>query len=243
MSSATDVYSQSSSDSADMTFTEHLEELRSRIFKILLAICLGMVASYIFIDEIVRIITAPAGKLYYLRPAEAFFIYLKTGFVAGFVIASPLVFYQIWAFIMPALSVSQRLRLWIVSLGSVTFFVAGLLFAYTFVLPVGLKFFMGFDSFHVQPMISMESYIDFILFLLLPFGIVAQMPLVLSLAAWAGFVSSYMLGKIRPYVIFGIFIFAAIATPPDVISQMLLAIPMITLYEIGLLFIRYVLKR
>ncbi len=243
MSSISQVYADDNTAAASMTFTEHLEELRARIFKILLAVCLGMAASYLYIDEIITIITSPAGKLYYLRPAEAFFIYLKVGVVAGLVLASPLVFYQIWAFIMPALSVTQRLRLWLVVFSSVSFFLAGLLFAYFLVLPLGLKFFMGFDTFYVQPMISMESYIDFILMLILPFGVVAEMPLVLTLAACAGLVTSQLLIKVRPYVIFGIFVLAAIITPPDVVSQLLLALPMIGLYEADLLFIRYILRR
>lgn len=243
MSSISQVYADDNTAAASMTFTEHLEELRARIFKILLAVCLGMAVSYLYIDEIVAIITSPAGKLYYLRPAEAFFIYLKVGVVAGLVLASPLVFYQIWAFIMPALSVTQRLRLWLVVFSSVSFFLAGLLFAYSLVLPLGLKFFMGFDTFYVQPMISMESYIDFILMLILPFGVVAEMPLVLTLAACAGLVTSQLLTKVRPYVIFGIFVLAAIITPPDVVSQLLLALPMIGLYEAGLLFIRHILRK
>lgn len=243
MSSISQVYADDNTAAASMTFTEHLEELRARIFKILLAVCLGMAVSYLYIDEIVAIITSPAGKLYYLRPAEAFFIYLKVGVVAGLVLASPLVFYQIWAFIMPALSVTQRLRLWLVVFSSVSFFLAGLLFAYFLVLPLGLKFFMGFDTFYVQPMISMESYIDFILTLILPFGVVAEMPLVLTLAACTGLVTSQLLTKVRPYVIFCIFVLAAIITPPDVVSQLLLALPMIGLYEAGLLFIRHILRK
>lgn len=92
MSSISQVYADDNTAAASMTFTEHLEELRARIFKILLAVCLGMAVSYLYIDEIITIITSPAGKLYYLRPAEAFFIYLKVGVVAGLVLASPLVF-------------------------------------------------------------------------------------------------------------------------------------------------------
>ena len=88
----------------EMTFTEHLEELRNRLFKSLAALLLGLAASYCFIDSIVAFVTAPAGKLYYMRPAEAFFIYLKVGIVSGALLASPLIFYQLWAFIMPAFS-------------------------------------------------------------------------------------------------------------------------------------------
>lgn len=242
MSVTLDVTEQVSSQTeARMTVTEHLEELRSRIFKILGAALLGMAASYFYIDELVAFFTAPAGKLYYLRPAEAFFIYLKVGVVAGLAFTSPLIFYQLWAFVMPAFSPKEKLLLGGVVLASVALFFAGLGFAYTFVLPLGLQFFMGFDSSFVQSMISMESYVDFVL-LLLPFGLVFEMPLVLVLGSCLGLLNSGLLCRWRKYVLFGIFVIAAVLTPPDVISQLLLALLMQLLYELSILFIKYILR-
>ena len=226
-----------------MTYTEHLDELRTRLLRMLAAVAAGMLLSYIYIDSLVAFFTAPAERLYYLRPAEAFFIYLKVGLVCGLVFASPVAFYELWAFVMPAFTLRQRLRLTLIAIASVLLFGAGLAFGHRFILPLGLRFFMGFDSATVQSMISMESYVDFVLTAVLPFGFVAELPLVLSLAACLGLVSSSLLVRGRRYVIFGIFTFAAIATPPDAVSQLLLAVPMLLLYEIGLLFIRYVLKK
>ena len=227
----------------EMTFTEHLEELRIRLFKSLAALLLGLAVSYCFIDSIVAFVTAPAGKLYYMRPAEAFFIYLKVGLVSGALLASPLIFYQLWAFIMPAFSMGQRLRLSGLATLSVLLFVAGLSFSYKFVLPLGWAFFTGFGEQNIQSMISMENYIDFILVVLLPFGVIFELPLVLTIGACCGLVTSFALKKYRRYVIFISFLLAAILTPPDVVSQVMLALPLLLMYELSIIFIQHVLRR
>ena len=227
----------------EMTFTEHLEELRNRLFKSLAALLLGLAASYCFIDSIVAFVTAPAGKLYYMRPAEAFFIYLKVGIVSGALLASPLIFYQLWAFIMPAFSMKQRLRLSGLAALSVLLFVAGLCFAYNFVLPLGWAFFTGFGAQNIQSMISMENYIDFILVVLLPFGVIFELPLLLTIGACCGLITSFALKKYRRYVIFISFLIAAILTPPDIVSQVMLALPLLLMYELSIIFIQHVLRR
>lgn len=227
----------------EMTFTEHLEELRNRLFKSLAALLLGLAASYCFIDSIVAFVTAPAGKLYYMRPAEAFFIYLKVGIVSGALLASPLIFYQLWAFIMPAFSMKQRLRLSGLAALSVLLFVAGLSFAYNFVLPLGWVFFTGFGAQNIQSMISMENYIDFILVVLLPFGVIFELPLLLTIGACCGLITSFALKKYRRYVIFISFLVAAILTPPDVVSQVMLALLLLLMYELSIIFIQHVLRR
>ncbi len=227
----------------EMTFTEHLEELRNRLFKSLAALLLGLAASYCFIDSIVAFVTAPAGKLYYMRPAEAFFIYLKVGIVSGALLASPLIFYQLWAFIMPAFSMKQRLRLSGLAALSVLLLVGGLSFAYNFVLPLGWAFFTGFGAQNIQSMISMENYIDFILVVLLPFGVIFELPLLLTIGACCGLITSFALKKYRRYVIFISFLVAAILTPPDVVSQVMLALPLLLMYELSIIFIQHVLRR
>ncbi len=230
-------------DSNEMTFTGHLEELRNRIFKMLIALIAGLFISYFFIDNIVSYVTEPAGSLYYLRPAEAFFIYIKVGLVAGMIISSPFIFYQLWAFIMPAFSLQGQLKLTFIAVASVVLFVSGLLFSYYLVLPLGLAFFTGFDGQGIQAMISMENYVDFVLLMVLPFGIIFELPLILILGAYLDLITSSLLVQGRRYVIFGSFVLAAILTPPDVISQVLLAMPMLAMYELSILFIKYILNR
>ena len=232
-----------STGAGEMSFTEHLEELRHRLMKMLLAVVVGLFISYCFIDTIVSFVTAPAGKLYYLRPAEAFFIYIKVGAVAGCVIATPIIFYQLWAFVMPAMNIKQRLWLLAITVLSLGLFASGILFSYYLVLPLGLAVFTGFDAQGVQAMISMENYIDFLLMLLLPFGLIFELPLVIIVGAGLGIITSNGLKRMRPYVILLSFLLAAILTPPDVISQIMLAVPMLCMYELSLLFIRYILQR
>lgn len=226
----------------DMSFTEHLEELRRRLLKILAAFGLGLVISYAYIDTIAPLFLAAAGKLYYMRPAEAFFIYLKIGAAAGCLMASPFIFYQLWAFIMPAFSLRQRLWLSLLTVLSVVFFTGGLLFSYFLVFPLSWAFFTGFDSQGVQALISMENYVDFLLTMLLPFGFIFELPLLLFVGTALGFLSSRSLRRCRPYVIFGSFVVAAILTPPDVVSQLLLAAPLVLLYELSILFIRFFIE-
>lgn len=227
----------------EMSFTEHLEELRSRLFKMLFAAVVGFVLSYVFIEAIVGFVTAPAGKLYYMRPAEAFFIYIKLGAFAGCLFASPIIFYQLWAFVMPAFSARQCL--WIVgcTLLSLSLFLGGLLFSYYIVFPLGLAFFTGFDAHDVEAMISMENYVDFFIMLLLPFGFIFELPLVLILLSMTGLITSAGLKKLRPYVVLSSFFIAALLTPPDVISQALLALPMLIMYEMSIIFIHYILQK
>lgn len=226
-----------------MSFTGHLEVLRQCIIKVLLAAVAGMAVSYFLIDGMIGILTAPAGKLYYMRPAEAFFIYLKIGVAGGIVLASPLIFYQFWSFVLPAFTAKARWLVTLLVLASVTLFVGGLLFAYFCVLPLGLTFFLGFDSEYVQSMLSMENYVDFVFMLLFPFGIIFELPLFLIVFAWLDIISSRLLIFWRKYVVLLIFVIAAVITPPDVVSQILMAVPMLLLYELSILFIRYILKK
>ena len=125
---------------------------------------------------------------------------------------------------------------------AVLLFFSGLLFSYYLVLPLGLAFFTGFGAGEIEALISMENYIDFFMMLLLPFGFIFEMPLVLVVGAVLGIISSSSLKRIRPYVILMSFFLAALLTPPDVISQVLLALPMLLLYELSILFIRYILQ-
>jgi len=226
-----------------LTVTEHLTELRQRLIKSLLALAAGTMFSWAFIDVIIAALTAPATNLYYMRPAEAFFIYLKVALVGGLVLASPIIFYQLWAFILPALTVRARSILLFFSLSSAALFVAGLAFSYFFVFPAGLAFFTAFAGDKIAPLLSIESYLDFLLMLLLPFGPIFNLPLLLIVLAQCGVLSSEKLQSARRYVIVAAFIIAGILTPPDAFTQVMLALPMLLLYELTRLFIKFVLKR
>ena len=230
-------------DDGTMSITAHLEELRSRIIKSLLAIAAGSGVAYFFLDEITKFLTAPVGKLYYMQPGEAFFTYLKIDIVAGFLIALPIIFFHVWQFFLPALTKSERAVLGLLVPASVILFFAGLAFAFFLILPLAIKFFMGFSSEDLQSMFSFQNYFDFVITFLLPFGFVFELPLIVIVLAQLGILTSEFLGKYRRIIFFLSFIIGAIITPPDIISQVSLALPVILLYEAGYRIVKHILRK
>ena len=220
-------------DDGSMPLTAHLEELRSRIIKSLLAIVFGSCVSYFFLDEITNFLTAPVGKLYYMQPGEAFFTYLKIDIVAGFLIALPIIFFHIWRFFLPALTLGERAIFGVLVPASVILFFAGLAFSFFLIMPTALKFFM----------VSFQNYFDFVIMFALPFGFVFEMPLVIIVLGKIGILTSEFLGKYRRIVFFLSFIVGALVTTPDVITQVAVAIPVMMLYEVGYLVVKYVLRK
>ena len=225
-----------------MSLTAHLEELRSRIIKSLLAVAFGSGVSYFFIDDIVKFLTEPVGKLYYMQPGEAFFTYLKIDIVAGFLIALPIIFFHIWQFFLPALTKNERAILGVLVPASVILFFAGLAFSFFLIMPTALKFFMGFSTDDLQTMFSFQNYFDFVIMFALPFGFVFELPLVIIVLGKLGILTSEFLGKYRRIVFFLSFVVGALVTTPDVITQVAVAIPVMMLYEVGYLVVKYILK-
>ena len=231
-------------DEGSMSLIAHLTELRSRLIKCLVAVALGSCVGYYYIDAIMHYITLPAGKLYYMQPAEAFFTYLKVAIFAGFLIALPVVFFELWRFVLPALTKNERKVMGIVLPSSVFLFFGGLAFSFFFVLPAGIRFFLGFGNTDLEPLFSIDKYLDFVIAFVLPFGVIFELPLVIVILAKLGFVSSAFLRKKRKLVIFLTFVVGAVISPtPDVFSQSMIAIPMILLYEVSLFIVRYILRK
>lgn len=232
-------------DDGTMPLLEHLAELRSRIIKSLLAIAFGSCVAYFFLDQITQLLTLPVGKLYYMKPGEAFFTYLKIDIAAGFLIALPIIFYHAWRFFLPALTKGERAILGILVPSSVALFFVGLAFSFFLILPTALKFFMGFgeESENLQSLFSFGSYFEFVILFVLPFGFVFELPLVIIVLGKLGILTSEKLGKYRRYVFFFSFVIGALVTSPDVITQIAVAIPVILLYEVGYLVVKYVLRR
>ena len=235
----------SAEDDGTMSLTAHLEELRSRIIKSLLAIVVGSCVAYFFLDEITNYLTLPVGKLYYMKPGEAFFTYLKIDIAAGFLIALPIIFYHAWKFFLPALTKDERAVLGILVPASVMLFFTGLAFSFFLILPIALKFFMGFgeETENLQTLFSFASYFEFVLMFVLPFGFVFELPLVIIVLGKLGILTSEILGKYRRYVFFFSFVVGALVTSPDVITQIAVAVPVVLLYEIGYLVVKYILRR
>lgn len=228
----------------DLTLTEHLADLRSCLLKIIAALVVGTGISVYLLQDIMAVLTSAAKELYYMRPAEAFMIYMKVALLSGLVLASPFILYELYAFVRPALTKRERRFTLICIPLALVLFIAGLLFSYSFVFPRGLEFFLGFAAGKVNPLISMESYLDFLLMLVVPFGFAFNVPVILTLLAYLGIISSKMLMKFQRHVILAAFIIAGVITPtPDIITQTLLAVPLILLYEVSIVLIRFVLQR
>lgn len=226
-----------------MSVLRHLEELRARIIRSLVAVAVGSAAAYYHIEEIMRCIALPAGRLYYMQPAEAFFTYLKIACFAGFLLALPVVFYQAWKFVLPALTVRERTVVGLIVPASVLLFFGGLAFAFFLVLPAALQFFMGFSSESLRPMFTIHQYFDFVLAFILPFGAVFELPLVIVVFAKLGFISARSLRSKRRVVIFMAFVVGAVVSPtPDIFTQSMIALPLILLYELSYLIVRFVLR-
>jgi len=229
-------------EESKLPFTAHLEELRKRLIVCFVAVGIGFVISYGFKEYLFQILVHPLVKV--MQPSdsliftglpEAFFTYLKVAFLAGLMLAAPVIIYEFWSFVAPGLyDKEKRLMLPIVFL-STFFFIGGALFGYFLVFPWGFKFFLGFATETIRPMPSMKEYLGFSAKLLLAFGLVFELPLVITFLARLGIVSVDFLKKNRKYALLLFFVGAAILTPPDVVTQIMMALPLMLLYEISII--------
>lgn len=223
-------------------FTAHLEELRQRLIVCFVAVGIGFVVAYGFKEKLFQILTRPlisvmqtGDNMIFTGLPEAFFTYLKVAFLAGIMLAAPVIIYQFWMFVAPGLyHKEKRLLVPIVLLSSI-FFIGGALFGYFIVFPFGFKFFLGFATDSIRPLPSMKEYLAFAAKLLLAFGLVFELPLIITFLAKLGLVSVDFLKKNRKYALLLFFVFAAILTPPDVVTQIMMALPLMVLYEISII--------
>ncbi len=230
-------------EASSMSIVDHLSELRMRLVVAIVAIIIGTLGAYYYVEDILQILVAPAGKLYYTKPTEAFFTYMKISLVAGCILSSPIWFYQIWAFIVPALSKGEKKVTFMVVPTAVTLFLVGVLFSYYLVLPMAIQFFIGFGTDELQPLFSIGQYIDFVIAFILPFGITFELPLILIALGVIGILTSDRLRQYRKmFILLAFIIGAAISPTPDMLSQTMIAGPMILLYEISYGVLRYIVK-
>jgi sec-independent protein translocase protein TatC len=261
------------SDNESMTFWEHLEELRQRIIRSTIAICICVFASLIFIHPIEKVIQFPiktsinsllaasidralgsegstmafvsiamkaqgAGidvTLINIGPLASIMAFFKIGLTAGFLLASPILLYQLWAYIFPALTQREKKMALPLFLIIVLFFLAGTVFAYFIVVPVVLQFAAGLWS-ETDQMWDLERYVGFITRLLLGFGIAFELPIVMAFLAWIDVINSHGFREKQRHAIVVIFILSALLTPADPASMFLMAVPLIGLYQLGIFF-------
>jgi sec-independent protein translocase protein TatC len=234
-----------------LPLTSHLEELRKRIIRILIVVSVGFFACYYFKEYLFKVITQPLmdvlpknSHMIYTGLPEAFFIYMKIAFFASLFLTSPYIFFQIWRFIAPGLFPTERKLVLPFVFSSTFLFLAGILFGYYLALPPAFEFFVAFSSDALKPMISFREYLSFALKMLLAFGLSFELPVFIFFMAKLGIVNAQMLRKQRRYAILIIFIVAAILTPsPDAFSQIIMAIPLMVLYEISIFLAKYAGKK
>ncbi|MCQ9207011.1 MAG: twin-arginine translocase subunit TatC [Omnitrophica bacterium] len=226
-----------------VTLTKHLEELRNRLLKAVLAIIAASAIVYGFVDKIYDHMVRPVGQLVFIAPQEAFVTRIKIAFFGGLFLSLPVILYQVWKFISVGLRQGERKYTLLFGPLSFVFFGLGAAFGYAIIAPIGLKFLLSFATKDIVPMISVSKYISFLTMLTIAFGVVFELPLVSLFLTKIGVVTPRFLSEKRRHAIVGIFIAAAVFTPPDVITQTLMAVPLLVLYEIGIIFSKMVSKQ
>jgi sec-independent protein translocase protein TatC len=236
-----------SPDSSQETFISHLIELRSRLLHSIVAVVIVLVALFPWAKDIYALLARPLLKalpqgstMIATDVTGTFLVPLKVTLMAAFLIALPYVLYQMWAFVAPGLYQHEKRLAMPVIVSSVLFFALGMGFAYFIVFPIAFGFFAGYAPVGVQMMTDIDKYLSFVLTMFIAFGITFEVPVVVVVLVRLGVVELKKLQSIRGYVIVGAFVVGAIFTPPDVLSQVMLAVPLWLLYELGLIVARFV---
>ncbi|MDE1900801.1 MAG: twin-arginine translocase subunit TatC [Alphaproteobacteria bacterium] len=244
-------------DPAQQPLMAHLIELRRRLIYALLAVLAGFAVSYAFAPEIYAFLVRPLAaategehrRLIYTGLTEAFTTYIKLSLWTGCFVAFPVIAAQIWMFVAPGLYQHERRAFLPFLLATPLFFLAGAAVAYYFVFPEAWKFFLSFEmpgtteSLPIQLEARVSEYLSLSMTVIFAFGLAFELPVILVLLARAGIVSAEKLASFRRYAVVLIFVFAAILTPPDLISMLSLALPMLLLYEFSILGARWVGKK
>lgn len=227
-------------DKGEMSFLDHLEELRWRLIKSALAVAVFAVPSGIYWQKILDVVmiyplrhTSPRPKLIYTNPSESIILSFKIAFAGGLIAASPVVFYQLWRFISPGLYRNEKRMILPAVFASTVFFIGGISFSY-YTFPIVLKFLTSFAGSRLDPMFKVGEYFGFLLKISLSFGIVFELPVISFVLARMGILTPAFLVKNFRYAILIIFLMAAILTPPDVISQLMLSGPLLLLYGVSI---------
>jgi sec-independent protein translocase protein TatC len=244
--------------------TEHLTELRKRLLISVGCIFLGFVVLFNFSEKLFDILMFPLKhemrldftspyfhinqktpiSLVFLAPAEAFWMHMKVSFVAAFIASLPVIFFQIWKFISPGLLSKEKKYVTPFLFSATLLFLTGALFCFVIILPFAMTFLLGYKTGNLSPMISVGSYIDFCLKFILAFGAIFELPVAIIFLTKFGIVSPESLAKKRKFAVLFAFIAAAILTPtPDAFNQVLMAVPIIVLYEIGIILSKIIFRK
>ncbi len=234
---------ENSGNSAENTFIGHLLELRRRVLYSVIAIFAGFLVSYPFAQSIYEILAAPlvsvlpkGSHLIYTSLPEVFLTYVQLSLIAGFILALPMVLYQFWAFVAPGLYLHERKIFFPLIFVSLSLFLAGILFAYFVIFPNAFRFFASFSGGDISAMPKVSDYLSLIVKFSLAFGLAFQIPILVVVLVKIGLIQLDSLRRGRRYVFLICAVASAVLSPPDVLSMVLLMIPMYMLFELGLLF-------
>ena len=228
----------------EMSLFDHLDELRKRL---IIIVIVNFVAAILLFSQTEIIMSYllevnPGMELVYTTPSELLTVYIQLSLILAVTICSPITVYQVWAFIEKGLYEKEKKAILFTLIFGVVFFIIGVAFCYFMVLPTTLEFFIRIAIEEVSSMLSIQSYVSFVNMMLLAFGLVFEMPVIIFLLSKLGIIKPAFLKKNRGIIIVAIFIFASIITPPDVISQLMLGIPMLILLEFSILICTLVYK-
>lgn len=236
---------------AQMSLVEHLRELRKRLLQSLIAVGIGFGIAYNFSPQIFDFLIQPLlqalpegqeKRLVYTGLAQPFMLDITLGIFGGLVLALPVILFEIWLFISPALYPEEKRYVVPIITSAIFCFLGGAAFAYFLAFPVAFEYFLGYTTAQIQPMISITEYLDFATKMLLGFGVMFELPLVILILARFGIVSPQFLSKNRRWAILVIAVFAAVFTPPDALSMGIMGVPLYALFEISVLLARIVYK-
>lgn len=236
-------------ESGGQSLTEHLTELRYRLIRVVWASLIGMVACYNFTDKIFDVIRAPispylqGGGLIFTAPMDKFIAHLKLAFFGGIILVFPYVAYQVWKFVAPGLYSKEKKYATGFIFAGTGLFSMGLLFTYFVVLPMAFKFLMTYGGEVDRPMITISEYMSFFVTTALAFGFAFELPLIIVILGLMGIVSQAFLRKNRRYAIMGLAVIAAVITPPDLLSMLMMLVPLWVLFEIAVLLVGFFEKR
>jgi sec-independent protein translocase protein TatC len=234
-------------DGPQETFISHLIELRARLMRAIIAVVVVLLCLFPWAKDIYAALAAPlmralpkGATMIATDVTGTFLVPLKVTLMAAFLLALPYVLWQVWAFVAPGLYQHEKRLALPVIVSSFLFFLVGMSFAYFLVFPIAFGFFASYAPAGVTMMTDIDKYLSFVLVMFIAFGITFEVPVIVIVLVRMRIVTLAKLRSIRPYVIVGAFVVGAIFTPPDVVSQLLLAVPMWLLYELGLLMARFI---
>jgi len=226
----------------------HLEELRRRLIVCAASLLAMAVICWIFSEPLLAFVVRPAtdriGNLYFLSPSDAFMARFRIAIFGGLVLSSPVILAQLWLYVSPALQGKEKKLAVPAALLTAALFLIGAAFAFYLVVPVTLDFLLGFDTGYIEPMITLGEYVSFVSGMVLSFSVAFNLPIFVAILARMGLVDAPFLVKYRRHCYVGLFVLAAILTPsPDVLSMLMLGIPLIVLYEASVIAARLIRKR